>query len=348
MLRLFAGSLCFMFAAAAPAVADDRPAIVESGPLRFEASVIRGHFGYAYGTVAADLDRDGDLDLTAADATDNQLMWFANDGEGNFRQNLVYDNDPGLFERHAVGDINGDGWLDIVVVKNWLGELLWFEHSGKAGDVNPWKRHVLTTDLPRAYDVAIADIDGDGRVDLLGTSLLQPLVAWYEASRDDGTGEWIKHIVDDQSDSPCHGHPADIDGDGDIDIIVALGYAHPESPRGTDIVAWYENVGEPGDGSKWTKHKIGDLVWAFEAIAVDLDGDGDMDAVGTSMGSPGGIHWFENTGDPRGQWKKHAIMPTWVNANQVIAADINNDGRMDLIGTAERGSNDLRLWKNVR
>jgi hypothetical protein len=40
------------------------------------------------------------------------------------------------------------------------------------------------------------------------------------------------------------------------------------------------------------------------------------------------------------------IKDRWPNANQVIAADFNKDGRIDLAATAERGANELRWWRN--
>ena len=43
----------------------------------------------------------------------------------------------------------------------------------------------------------------------------------------------------------------------------------------------------------------------------------------------------------------HVLKEKWSNANQVIAADFNSDGRIDLAATAERGANELRWWKNV-
>lgn len=373
---------------------------IVSGPLKFESRIIHNQYGYAYGIAAADLDRDGDLDLTSADAVDNRLHWFANDGKGNLTRHLVYDNDPGLFERHAVGDLNGDKWPDILIVKNRTGELLWFENSGQPANGKPWKRHVLTTDLPRAYDVVLADIDADGdldvagssyqggqfawfvnngtpaddkpwvkhlvdqgladtrtiaaadfnadgRIDLLGTALEGPLLAWYEAGNPQGTGAWKKHVIDDVSPNACHGHPADMDGDGDMDVVLALGYYNQNFEETTNQAAWYENLGKPGTGTTWKKHLIGELRWAFEAIAVDLDGDRDLDVVGTCMGNPGGVYWFENPGAAGGAWQKHPLLPNWENANQVIAVDIDADGRPDLAAVAERGSNEFRLWRNL-
>jgi len=181
---------------------------------------------------------------------------------------------------------------------------------------------------------------------VLGTGLVANLVVWYEAHGEPKNIQWRKHVVDAKSFSPCHGHPVDMDGDGDIDIIMALGYAARASTN-THHAAWYENVGAPGKGGRWKKHVIGQHLAAFEAIAVDLDGDKDLDVVATAMGSVGGVVWFENTGDPRKVWKKHPLKPMWTQANQVIAADFNGDGRPDIAGSAERGSNEVLMWRNL-
>jgi hypothetical protein len=81
-------------------------------------------------------------------------------------------------------------------------------------------------------------------------------------------------------------------------------------------------------------------------VAGDLDGDGDQDVVATGWSPAGSIAWFENTGDPKVGWQKHVIKPRWSNAVTVIVADFDNDGRLDIVASAERGANELRWWRN--
>jgi FG-GAP-like repeat len=82
------------------------------------------------------------------------------------------------------------------------------------------------------------------------------------------------------------------------------------------------------------------------AVAADLNGDGKPDVAAASWGPKGQIVWFENPGDPRGKWIKHVLKKDWAMANQVLVADLDGDGRPDILAVAERGSNELRWWRN--
>lgn len=377
---------------------------VTAGPLRFEERLIRGKYGYAYGIAAADLDADGDLDLTSSDTTNDLLLWFENDGKGNLTQRLIYEKDPGWFERHSIADINGDGHLDVAIVKNKVGDLLWFENSGKPRDGKLWKRHVITkATLPGVYDVTLGDFDGDGdldcavssyargnlfawyenhgqpatgkpwtmhfieknitgtrtieavdinrdgKLDLLGTGRLANVILWYENTGKPGAARWRKRIIDDQSPHPTHGHAVDMDRDGDLDVVMALGMHAAAGVKHTHQVAWYENVGKHAKGEKWKKHPVGDLFFGFEAVAGDLDGDQDIDIVGTAWGAESGkLMWYENPGDPRRSgWKAHLLKDKWTNANSVIVMDLDQDGKLDIAATAERTDNEFRWWRNL-
>ncbi|MFN0197885.1 MAG: FG-GAP-like repeat-containing protein [Planctomycetaceae bacterium] len=387
-----------------PAMASEGEAkgtIVTAGPVSLNERVVREKYGYAYGIAAADLDHDGDIDLTSSDTDIGMLMWFENDGNGNYALHPIMEYEKGWFERHAIGDLNGDGHLDVVVVKNQAGDVVWFENSGAPQKDTQWKRHEIIKDvLPGAYDVAIADFDGDGdrdvaasswirsnqfvwfenpgptgldahwtmrviegdlketrticvadfnndgKPDLLGTATIAPLLVWYENSGKPGTDGWTKHVIDEQSLSPAHGHPADIDRDGDLDVIVSLGFPGGAETVEAQKVVWYENVGKPGNGSEWMPREIGKLAAAFEAISADLDNDGDFDIVATGWGPDGSVVWFEQPADLKTEWPKHTIKSKWKRANQVIAADFNADGLIDLAAVAERGTNEFRLWLN--
>ena len=381
---------------AVAAIAQEKPL---GGAPKFMEHLIADKYGYAYGLAAADLDGDGDLDLTSCDTRGHALYWFENNGKGNFQRHFIQQDEQGWFERHAVGDVNGDKLPDVVVVKNLHGHLVWFENSGQPAKDKQWKRHVISTDFKRAYDVALVDLNGDGRLDVAGSAWNGNHIAWFANPGPAGAGQewkklmidpqlaeartmrvadfngdkkpdilstgrlanltawyeqpgaadqpWKRHVIDERSPQPVHGQPVDMDGDGDADVLMALGMLATEGQADTNQIVWYENVGKPGKGDVWKKHLIGALPFAFEAVAADLDGDRDLDIVATAWGGAGQIVWFERTADPQAPWKQHVLKSKWPRANQPIVADMDGDGRPDIIATAEIGANELRWWRNA-
>lgn len=377
--------------------------VLSSGGLKFEERLVWGDGKYVYGIMATDIDGDGDLDLTTAGVHSDMLLWHENDGKGNLKSYRICQDEPGYLERHDLGDLNGDGRLDLVIVKNRIGHLLWFENNGTPADGQLWKRHVITTDFMRAYDVDLADLDGDGDLDVAASAYTGDCFSWFEnpgvekvtqewkqhrfdqgpeiantrtieavdINRDgkldlvatgtyghhtiwyENTGEpaekrFVRHVIDDKTQVPTHGHPVDIDGDGDADVIMAYGIRGSASNPNSNQVAWYENVGKAGKGAEWTKHLVGQLQFGFEAVTGDLDGDGDLDVIasGCSGGQPGvgEVCWFENTGDPKKGWVKHPLK-AYSGSVQVIVMDLDQDGKLDIAGCSEDGS--AYWWKNL-
>lgn len=412
MKNVFSGILAALVVAGNVAGAD------AASRVAFTEHVIAGKYYYAYGLAVADLDSDGDLDFTSSDTlglpgtpeTDpkregkGNLYWFENDGKGVFSRHFIQKDESGYLERHAIGDVNGDGRPDIVMVKNRVGHLIWFENSGQPTDGALWRRHVITTDFMRAYDVALNDVDRDGDLDVISTGyrgnvlawfanpgadklggkewkkeviddqleearnmrlgdfngdgILDPLAtgfmggvtAWYEQTGN-ATAPWKRHVIDQSSPQPAHGMGADIDGDGDADVVMAVGMRVVENRANLDAheVIWYENTWK---GERWTKHLIDKLPFAFEAVAGDLNGDGRLDVVAISYAKTAAhLVWYENPGDFKSSWKKHVLKSDWAYGNQVVIADLNGDGRSDIL--AESGSDrravpwsDVRWWEN--
>ena len=124
--------------------------------------------------------------------------------------------------------------------------------------------------------------------------------------------------------------PGDIDGDGDLDILVGS--------RGENRLLFFEN---PGDGSlNFREHAIGingTRAAGFNLEYADLNGDGRLDIIGAT---PGGLSWLEQPPRIDDAWNSFFIgsfSPDSITGLEV--ADINGDGHLDIMaGSYRRGS----------
>ena len=312
----------------------------------FSEELIADKYGYAYGVAAADLDGDGDLDLTSCNTTGNAMYWFANDGKGVFKRHFIQQNEAGWFERHAIGDINGDKLPDVVVVKNLHGHLVWFENSGHPATDEQWKRHVITTDLKRAYDVALVDLNGDGRLDAAASAWNGNHVAWFANPGSTAEGqEWKKEMIDPLLLEARTIRVADFNGDGKADLLSA--------GRLGNLTAWYEQAAA---GQPWKKHVVDEKsLQPIHGEPADMDGDGDPDVV-MALGmlavpeqrETNQVAWYENVGKPGtgSEWKKH-LVGSLPYAFEAVAADLDGDKDLDVVATAWGGAGKVVWFENT-
>ena len=106
--------------------------------------------------------------------------------------------------------------------------------------------------------------------------------AWYE---NDGAANpsWTKSVIDSSLDAALSVYPADLDGDGDLDIVSASAFDH--------TIAWYQNDGaaDPSwSGTDITTSATG----ARDVFVGDMDGDGDLDIVSASVDDDT-LAWYE-------------------------------------------------------
>ena len=227
-------------------------------------------------------------------------------------------------------DIDGDGDMDAVTTA-WTGNRMdWFENDGTAG---PWPTHSIHTGLTEAIHVFAADLDGDGDLDVVSASDALSRVSWYENT--DGNGTFgTPQIISSSTLAARHVYPADIDGDGDLDIVTASKSDNDGSVN-SGRIAWFENDGSAGG---WTDRTIlfdSTVANGIGSVAVaDADGDGDLDVFASSF-RDGKLHWLENNGSPIDGllWTSHNIVTNAAASGMrhVLAADVDGDGDMDAV-----------------
>lgn len=197
-------------------------------------------------------------------------------------------------------DIDADGDLDIIAGLRGTAEIGLF-----VNEENRFDFHVLDIEGARAnaFHVEFHDFNSDGRIDMLAATIRG--LAWFEQPAE-LTEPWIAHHVGDFGPDRIAGMAiADIDGDGDVDII-AGGYS--DGPRDWDElgdldvamgrIGWFENVGDGvfvrQDISRRRRGMYDDFV------ARDIDNDGDMDFFTTRGNSEphDGLIWLEQVRTP--------------------------------------------------
>ncbi|MDA0832068.1 MAG: VCBS repeat-containing protein [Planctomycetota bacterium] len=310
--------------------------------------------GYLERHAFGDINGDGTLDVVMVKNKIGHLVWWENNGtpgDGKLWGRHVITTDFMRAYDVALMDLDDDGDLD-VAASAYTGDCFsWFENPGPKGFDNEWKQYKFDSDkeFANTRTVAFADFNGDGKPDLLGTGTYGNKTLWYENTGKAGVKKFSRNIIDDKLLMPAHGHPVDMDDDGDIDIVMAGGMRVSTTEKEQSHQAvWYENVGSPGRGSEWTRHFVGHLDFGLEAVVGDLDGDGDIDVIATGCdgGQPGvgEVSWFENTGDLKGEWKKH-VLRMYPRAAQVIVMDMDEDGNLDIAASSEAGT--FYWWRNL-
>ena len=217
------------------------------------------------------------------------------------------------------------------VALSLLTIFLCFSHAAWAGEV-PFQNPGLevTSVFDRSRFVTGADMDGDGDVDLVAAAPdMQNEVAWWENTAGDGTA-WTKRSVDAAVPNAVCALPVDLDGDGDMDLVVAnLGDANPNSSK----VVFYENV---SGATSWNPITVTDtlLAGANSLAFADIDGDGDLDLFAGAMNNDD-LYWFENTMGDGSAWTSHAVDLTFNGTRTLTAVDFDKDGDVDAVAAGE-------------
>lgn len=211
-------------------------------------------------------------------------------GTGKFQKYVVSESESG----HGLGfgDIDGDGRIDIILCNGWL------EQPENPCDT-PWKFHPEFELGGASVPVLTYDVTGNGLCDLIVGQAHDYGLAWWEQKVEkDGKRTWEKHEIDSMVSQYHDMWLADIDGDGQPEVITGKRYrAHNGNDPGEEdpVGVYYFKI----NGGKFEKHII-DYGPAGEASGCgiyfwveDIDGDGRLDIV-----APGkdGLYLFMNMG----------------------------------------------------
>jgi hypothetical protein len=287
----------------------------------------------AFDIHAVDIDRDGDMDVLATADGSNVLSLFLNDGNqpvGWTEQ--VIDRPHNGINAVTAADLDDDGHTDIVATAaGSSNRVSWWRNGGDQPIT--WGEHIIDINVMSPWGVDVADVDGDGRLDVLVAAWDGQEIAWWR-NQPGNPIAWTRHQVGYQFAGAHSVHAADLDDDGDLDVLGAA------ADQGE--VTWWRNDG--GTPLAWTEFPIRTgFAGARAARAADIDDDGDLDAVAICAG--GRVAWWSNDGGSPLAWTEQTIDYSFAGGHGLDVADLDGDGDLDVLG-AGYNCHDIAWWRN--
>ena len=192
----------------------------------------------------------------------------------------------------------------------------------------PWIAHVTT-----------ADLDRDGKLDVLACEAQENQVLWL---RQTGPGMFAEKTIASELRAPVHVEASDVDADGDLDLLVAsMGFVFPNNDRiGTVFVL--ENDGR----QNFTKRAVLENSYRVTDVrGADFNGDGKLDlAVGQFGYDQGAVCWLERTG--AWEFRRHVLLELSGTIN-VGVADFDRDGKPDIAAQVSQQWEEIYLFRNT-
>lgn len=378
----------------------------------FGVTEIAKDLGVGYAVLLVDVNGDGKKDIVVVDKT--RVVWYENP---TWKRRIITEGqtkpDNVCIAAH---DIDGDGKIDFALGAGWgnltskVGGPLYWLQRGKTLE-EPWKVHSISAGEPSVHRMRWADLDGDGKPQLVVVPLLgrnstreknwmdgSPVrMLAFKVPKDPVRDRWVPQVVDESLHVVHNFWPIPAAGGKGSDLLVAsyegvnrlsfqggkwtktkLGAGnqeHPESNRGASeikrgklkngrkyvatIEPWHGNqvvvYTPPDDPAQklWDRHVVDDrLKWGHAVWCADLAGDGDeelvigvRDDLSDKPGERRGVRLYKATDGKGAKWQRKLIDEGGVAVEDLAVADLNGDGRPDIVAVG-RQTHNVRIYWN--
>ena len=289
---------------------------------QFIAHVITSEALGANHVLIVDLDGDGDRDILSTSSADDSIRWHENDSTQQFTTYSVNNEAAGV-RGLAAADLNGDGYLDLLTASSTDDSISWYANDGS----QTFTAYVISEAALGASSVFTTDLDRDGDTDVVAASADDNTLWWfeYDATAEDEEQAFVTHSITTGALGASEIITADLDGDGDTDLLSASADDH--------TIAWYQNDGE----QDFARRVITENASGATAVSVaDVDGDGDLDVLSASRD------------DDTIAWYAHNAIPTLDGINDVTIDEDAADPTVNLTGITAGGREDDPLQITVQ
>lgn len=331
-----------------------------TGAARFDRLLLDDAIPGGYGVAAADIDGDGLRDIVALSTTPAQFVWYRNPGWEKYTISTATSGNIAT----APHDIDGDGDMDLVLASEFSlsnstsgGLVQWFENPGNPRAQQDWQAHRIDA-IPTAHRVRWADVQGDGRQELLvlpiiGIGAAAPdyavgaqLVAYAVPANPRGV--WPRVILSDTLEM-AHGlQIEDWDADGRQDLLTASFAGIELLQLGYDGLFVSQVL--LGEGNRGPRPNQG----SSEVALGMLNGERFLASIEPWHGNE--VVIYQSSGEPDQPWLRQVIDAEFRGGHALLTADLNNDGQDEILAGfrsepyglyAYRYLRDTGLWERT-
>lgn len=307
-----------------------------------------------YKIISADIDGDGknDIALVGVDASFSVFRNAATAGQinaGSFDARIDIPI-PGAYAKSiAVADLDGDGKSDIAILDFINNKIYLFRNTSTPGSVSFGARVDLS--CSGGYSLALADIDGDGRTDIVAGNLLSPSVSIFRNISTVGSITTASFDAEVSLPVPSSVNDlvaGDIDGDGKPELLIA----EFVNPLRVHIIPNNAVVGVIGSATFGTPVTLtAGAGLGAEAIRLgDIDGDGKPDVLCATYGDPGAVNIFRNKSVQgtidASSFEAVVTFPGAMYGRDIQMGDITGDGKPEVVLSSEAGAS-IQVYQNL-
>jgi hypothetical protein len=267
----------------------------------------------------ADIDGDGDLDVSfAGDGSSNDVWWWENpapnfDPAVPWNRYVIKDDGANKHHDQAFGDFDGDGALELVFWNQSAGgKLMLAEIPADSKNVASWAYGEIFDGANNSEGMAVGDVDGDGVDDIVGAGY------WFKHA---GGGAYTANLIV-SGRAFTRSAVGDLIPGGRLEVVIVPG----DADGALAYYAW--------DGATWVENTLRGFVVHGHSIDIgDVDLDGNLDIFVAEMGNPGdGVNcdawvWY---GDGAGGFDEQTVSTGFANHESRLG-DLDGDGDLDIL-----------------